>query len=241
MIGTNRSRIELLDGRVSKRLSRLHLRSEAALTRAAHAASLESGFYYVPRVLDADEERGVLVLEFLPDATPLSAWLGSDREMEMLLLAARALAHAHDHVASHLHAVECTEAVAVHGDYNLTNVCYQSGTGRLLIFDWNVPPMFQRQGFFGPAEFDIACFLRALLLSPRRGISRQERAGRAAEFVEAYETARGRRLNRIMLESLLTKVVSRGARRQLGQLKLRSLGKSICLLHTLRREAQRGR
>ena len=216
-----------------KKLSANELQSEALVTAAAHSVSLLSDFYYVPKVLEVDQDRGLLVLEFVPNAVPISRFLNTDREAIVLSSAARALAHAHLRLTSLLQE-GCREkngwpsgAVVIHGDYNLTNVCLQAPQMRLVIFDWNVPPMYRRTSIWGLPEYDVACLIRAAVLSAPLRAFECKGHRRTQIIIQGYETERSGGLDRARLSAQFRDVVVRGAWRQLRQFKWLSLLKSL--------------
>lgn len=209
---------------------------EATLTSLAHDVSRGSGLYYVPKVIEADEKKGRIVLEFLPNLQPVLKVLDTPEELNILRAVAQSLAHIHRYltpvVRTRLELFNGRFDVGVinHGDFNLTNVCIQVPTGRVVIFDWNVPPMYRRSGLLGPPEYDVACFLRSVILSsPMRGFS-VNRERRTGAVIAAYEQSSARILDRDLLSKLLRTAIRSGASRQLRQAKCWSFAKSLYAL-----------
>ncbi len=154
---------------------------EATKTARAGEIGTESGLFYVPRILDLDLDKGVLVLERLRGLVTLLR-LAIDRDARLLELSARAgraLAVIHeqlvlpDKVRHELPAewmapnliVGSDKNVFIHGDFASVNVCLHEPSGRLVILDWSAAPIVGRTPTFGSRYFDILWFVACVFRS----------------------------------------------------------------------------
>jgi len=149
---------------------------EATKTARAGEIGKESGLFYVPRVLDFDQDKGVLELERLNGLVTLLQ-LAIDKDARLLEFsdrAGRALAVIHEQLilpekmkyplppewmAPDLIVGGPDRNVFIHGDFASVNVCLHEASGRLVILDWSAAPIVGRNPTFGSRYFDILWFV----------------------------------------------------------------------------------
>jgi hypothetical protein len=143
---------------------------EAAKTVYAGEIGKESGLFYVPRVLDLDQDKGILELERLHGlVTLLQLAIDKDtRVLEFSQRAGSALAVVHEQLvlpdkdklqlpAEWMDGSD--RNVFIHGDFASINVCLHDPSGRLVILDWSAAPIVGRAPTFGSRYFDILWFI----------------------------------------------------------------------------------
>ena len=150
-----------------------HLRVEAEKSRLAGRIGERSDLFRVPRVLNFDEQAGVLDFERIPDLITYTE-LVMQRQgpyEELASRAGRALAHVHAELV--LHDEMRTPLppewlgserpdVCLHGDFTSNNICVDLGDMSLVIVDWSGAPLVGRGPTVGPGCFDVVWFVRHL-------------------------------------------------------------------------------
>lgn len=174
---------------------------EAAKTRQAFEIGKSSGLFYVPRVLRFDAQAGMLELERVEGLVRLiEMGVRKDKQLgELLKKAGQALAVIHKQLVlpdemKHELPLEWMggsgDNVFIHGDFDLSNVCFQERLGRLVILDWSAAPLLRRTPVFGSRYFDILWFVSdAFSSAPNRGLFSWDAEGIADAFIEGYATA----------------------------------------------------
>ena len=167
---------------------------EAAKTKLAREIGQASGLFYVPRVLDLDQETGVLDFERLDGLVTLHK-LAVDKDVRSLELfekAGRALAVVHEQlVLPDAMKYELPsewmgssdENVFIHGDFACVNLCLHEPSRRLVILDWSAAPLIGRTPTFGSRYFDILWFASCIF---RGGPNRKMWCWNAEEMTEAF-------------------------------------------------------
>ena len=184
---------------------------QAALHRAAHTLSLTSGLFEVPRIVAEDPQAGTMTMEYLPDLLSLKDRLGQGLDTAALLsrigcslgvLHRRLTLPPEQSVAAPQPWLgEASERVCVHGDFNMTNLCYDPRRERLVILDWETSPALPFVCTQASRYLDIAQFVRSLLLQQRSLlIGGLLFIARVHYFLTGYEQGAGVRLDAARLK-----------------------------------------
>ncbi len=182
---------------------------EAAKTKLAHKIGQASGLFYVPKVLNLDEERGVLDFERLRGLSTLyQLAIDKDaRSLELYEKAGQALAVVHerlvlpDEMKYELPSEwmnSSDENVFIHGDFACVNVCLHEPSGQLVILDWSAAPLIGRTPTFGSPYFDVLWFASCVF---RGAPSKKVFSWNAEEMTDAFlrgyaKAASDKKLNR---------------------------------------------
>lgn len=178
MFGSRLSRkssaiVEMTATTVRKRVDQRFLAIEAEVARAAAALGRASGMFYAPRVLNCNVADQLLEIERIPGVTSLSQLLAEQPgRLDILQRAGKALAYIHRdlevppeyRIRLEPHLLAAGNEVCLHGDYNTLNVGYKHADDMLVIWDWASSPILDRRITVGPRCFDLAHFLRSLLV-----------------------------------------------------------------------------
>ncbi len=144
------------------------LRLEAYRTMRAFEIGERSGLFRVPRVLDYDESKGILVLERLHDITTFRAALTASDEGRVLVhevAVCLATIHKHLHLPADMHVPLPPgysfpgPCVALHGDLSANNVFVATSEPRIVILDWQASPVIGGEATVGTPYFDVAWFV----------------------------------------------------------------------------------
>jgi hypothetical protein len=170
------SEVEIHKNTVVKRASPHLMRIEIEKTRQAHEIGKASNLFQAPQVLDFEEATGKALFERIHGLRRLSEALPWRQEYRDLIeVLARSLVLIHQELvlpddmrlplppqlnASH-------DLVFLHGDLTVDNVCINTGTGKLVILDWQLTPLYGGQATFGTRYFDVLWFLGTLINRPR--------------------------------------------------------------------------
>jgi aminoglycoside phosphotransferase (APT) family kinase protein len=182
---------------------------EAAKTKKAGAIGRNSGLFYVPKVLNFNEQTGELDFERVRGLVTLRemAVRKDERLSGLLRRTGEALATIHEHLAlsdemkhelPHEWMDSSDENVFIHGDFTLRNVCFHEPSGQLVILDWSAAPYLGRSGTYGSRFFDIIWFVNYIFLAvPRARLFNWDAPNMADAFLSAYGGHRPEMIGRL--------------------------------------------
>ncbi len=188
---------------------------EATKTQLASEIGKDCGLFYVPKVINLNEEKGILDCERIDGLVPLLNLVGRKDPRLFSLLKKTGLALAIIHKELVLPAemkvnlpdnlMVGQDNVFIHGDLTLGNVCFDESSDRLVIVDWSAAPFFEGQPTFGMRYFDIFWFMTSIFCAPPiKTILYWDGKEMANKFIRGYaESASGRKLDRLMDYSLV--------------------------------------
>ena len=211
---------------------------EVAVTRAAHQLACESDAFYVPEVLDWQPHSGVLSLEYVPNLQPLSACLNQPGPATTLVhRLGRVLGLVHTRLdlppdvalpAPAPWSAEPPDQVVVHGDFNLTNICLQPETDRLVLLDWSTGPALPFVCTHASRYLDLVNIVRCLFLQQPRLIRAARHFNiRRQALLEGYQNAVKRDVDPAQLGTFLCRLGRCITLKQIRQHKLRSLARGL--------------
>jgi len=190
--------MEFIGDIARKRSSGSLLAIEATKTKLAGEIGKDSGLFYVPRVLNFDQDRGLLDFERLSGLVTLLQ-LAIDKDSRLLEFsekAGRALQVIHKQlILPGRIKYELPEEwmdwpdknVFIHGDFASINVCLHEPSGRLVILDWSAAPIIGRTPTFGSRYFDILWFISCVFRgAPRARFLNWNAEGMADAFLKGY-------------------------------------------------------
>jgi hypothetical protein len=165
--------MEVVGEIVRKTVESSLLAVEAAKASRAFEIGRDSGLFSVPKVVNFDDEAGVLEFERLSDlVTLLDLAVRKDQRLpELLKKAGQALAIVHKklilpgemkHELPQEWMAPTGENVFIHGDFACINVCFHEPTNELILLDWSAAPMVGRMPTFGSRYFDMLMFVSSL-------------------------------------------------------------------------------
>ena len=209
--------VEFKETTVVKKVDPALVAIEAEVTQAAHELSENCNLFYCPRVLDCNPQSGTFDLERIEGIVPLADYFDTaGAGIRIIGKVGRALACVHSRLEVPDKAVRPVpsdwqgpdkDCVALHGDFNLINICYKEDTDQIVILDWATGPALKFTGNYGPRYLDLAYFIRSLLLQQRRF---RQAAGlfhrRTNAFLQAYQDELGRPINLDVLSGFLSRV-----------------------------------
>ena len=146
---------------------------EAAKASRAFDIGRESGLFYVPKVVNLDEEAGLLEFERLSDlVTLLDLAIRKDKRLpDLLRKAGKALAVIHRDLVlpeemKHKLPPEWMgsedDNVFIHGDFASINICFREPSNELVIVDFSAAPMVERTPTLGSRYFDVLLFISSI-------------------------------------------------------------------------------
>lgn len=170
---------------------------EAGITQAAHELSQQCSLFYSPRVLDCDLNTGTLQLEHIYGIISLKDYLHENPgDIQVLQDVGQVLAYVHNNLNMPKNIVRnvprnwrvsLQDTVAIHGDFNMVNVCYRKESRQIVILDWATGPALPFRSTIGPRQLDLAQFIRSLLLQQKSFISAIRLfSARKEAFLRAY-------------------------------------------------------
>jgi len=187
---------------------------EATKTKLAGEIGKDSGLFYVPQVLNFDQDRGLLDLERLSGLVTLLQ-LAIDKDARLLELSEKAgqsLAVIHEQLIlpdemKHELPPEwmapdsngsSDQNVFIHGDFGCGNVCFHEPSGQLVILDWSAAPLLGRRPTFGSRYFDILWFMASMFCAaPARKVLSWNAERIVNAFIRRYaESIPGEKLDR---------------------------------------------
>lgn len=186
--------MQLIDDIFQKIGERDILAVEAEKASRAFEIGLDSGLFLVPKVINFDNERGVLKFERLYNlVTLLDMAVCKDQRLPGLLRkAGQALAIVHKKLylpEEMLFALPpewmdpIGENVFIHGDFACINVCFHEPSDELVLLDWSAAPSVGGTPTFGSRYFDVLMFVSSIFHGApwRRALS-----WNAKEMVESF-------------------------------------------------------
>jgi len=167
--------VEFLDNIARKSGDAALLKVEVAKTLAAAEIGRTSGLFRVPGILDFNEATGVLDCERIRGLKTFVEFVIEQKRghAELAERIGRSLARIHaalrleDALRAPLPRVwmgDEHENVFLHGDFTANNVCIDPADMSIVIVDWSAAPFVGRVATFGPASFDVAWFVRHMLM-----------------------------------------------------------------------------
>ena len=177
------------------------IRVEVEKTRRASRIGEETGLFRVPKILDFDETRGVVVFERIFGIEPLvraARWGRQYEELGGRLGASLAAIHGGLSLPSDM-IIRLPEDFAheghdvfLHGDFGVKNICLDRESSSLVILDWQFTDAHGGTATYGSRYFDIIWFVNNLLWVPTMGhLFGDPVKPVARRFVESYHRAAG--------------------------------------------------
>ena len=165
--------MELIDNIARKTGEPNVLALEAAKASQAFDIGRNFGLFYVPRVVNFNEEAVLLEFERLSDlVTLLELAIRKDKRLpDLLKKAGKALAVIHRDLAlpeemKHQLPPEWMDSeednVFIHGDFACINICFREPSNELVILDFSAAPIVDRTPTFGSRYFDILLFISSI-------------------------------------------------------------------------------
>tara|TARA_Y100000031_G_scaffold16921_1_gene17495 strand:- start:1 stop:762 length:762 start_codon:yes stop_codon:yes gene_type:complete len=151
------------------------MRIEVKKTQRAYDIGLDYGLFRVPKVLDYDEVRGVVVLERINEVHPFSTKTNHCRSVIEQIGHSLAIIHQTlslpqtmvNPLPTELFLPE--EEVFLHGDFNGQNICVDPSSNAITIFDWQMTHRHGGKATYGSRYFDLVWFVNYLLWEPTIG------------------------------------------------------------------------
>ena len=149
----------------------IRLRAEAEKTIRAFEIGKDSGLFRVPRVLDYDFSKGILVLERLRNISRLAPVLCSGHEDRQLIdTIAMSLATIHEkmRLSAEMHVPLPAELsfpgsdVVLHGDMAIKNIFLTTDRPGIAILDWQMTMVHGGDATYGTRYFDVMWFVSNL-------------------------------------------------------------------------------
>ena len=158
-----KAQVRILDDRVEKQQKPTSAAIELYGTRMGRQIAAQCGHFHVPRVLESDAERGLIVLERILDAHSLRKVLPTFADpVSLISRVALALAAIH----SLGEACAGSEATGFsHGDFSIDNLFYVESSNQLYVFDWSLPNWWMDSLEYGPYH-DLSIFVMSLFARP---------------------------------------------------------------------------
>jgi len=183
---------------VVKKVDPLLMEIEVGVTQAARELARTSGLFCVPQIIRYDHRSGVIEFERIEGYITLRQLLSrTDDNLEVIRRVGTVLAHIHGHlrVPHDLRfgvLSQCLstggDVVPIHGDFNTINVGYKRETNVIVVLDWASAPILDKRVTMGPRYFDLAHFLRSLLVHQSSTLEAIRRFNcRANMFIESYQ------------------------------------------------------
>jgi hypothetical protein len=151
------------------------MRVEVEKTQRAYEIGLDCDLFRVPRILDYDEVRGVVVLEKINGIQPFFAKI--DYCKSVIERLGRSLAVVHRSLILPQTMVTPLppelflpeREVFFHGDFNGQNICINPSTNAITILDWQMTSRHGGKATYGSRYFDLIWFVNYLLWKPTIG------------------------------------------------------------------------
>jgi hypothetical protein len=153
------------------------------------------GLFRVPKVLDYNEEKGIVIFERLR-IMPISkalAWGEQRNRLARCLGASLAIIHRELTLPSKMRislpkVIDASyDEVYLHGDVTVDNICVSDEWPPIVIVDWQMTRHYGGMSTFGVRYFDILWFLSTLINRPyTRFIYCNPVIPMSAEFIKAY-------------------------------------------------------
>ena len=165
------------------------------LTMAAKIAR-QTNLFEVPRIIEFDEQNGLLTTEWIPDLVPIrNICLPSSNSNSVMRRVGRALAAIHallslpPHLRIGLPAsiADAGNQAFLHGDFSGENVCFRMTDCSVVILDWSMTRLLGGTSTFGTSYFDIAWFINNLFTKPVHALLRGPKPCSSADnFLDGY-------------------------------------------------------
>jgi hypothetical protein len=173
------------------------MRVEVAKTIGGYEIAESCGLFRAPKVLDYNEEAGIVTLERLQDIEPVMPTVAFMKNSDHVLKRmAESLAVIHrsltlpDNMKVALPrelSLEGQTQVFLHGDFNGTNVCIDNRNQSIAILDWQMTSIYGETATYGTRYFDLTWFLNHLFVRPlHRYMFAQPAAPAARLFLQSY-------------------------------------------------------
>ena len=153
----------------------IRLGAEAEKTIRAFNVGKESGLFCVPRVLDYDSSKGILVLERLRNIRQLRSVLCGGWEGKSLVETIKtigsslAVIHSNMHIPEEMHVALPPELsfrgsdVVLHGDMSTKNIFITTDRPGIAILDWQMTLVHGGDATYGTRYFDAMWFTSNLI------------------------------------------------------------------------------
>lgn len=147
------------------------IRVEVVKTSVAYDVSVQTGMFRVPKIVDADPDRGWFVMERIPGIRGVGFLRSRKKALgPFLRRVGSAISEIHNQMTlpddlkkpmpPEWDALDVERQVYFHGDLSIENVAYVDGSDVPVIIDWHLTPRIRGGATWGPRYFDI-CWLIA--------------------------------------------------------------------------------
>lgn len=166
------STIQIGKNTVTKTAAPDLMRIEVEKTRRAFEIGRDCGLFRVPRVLDYDEDKGVVVYERIKGIQPAISRVKQSRPIVERIGRSLAVIHRTLSLPQEMVAPLPPEFVLpgtevfLHGDFNCCNVCLHACSDAIVIIDWQMTARHGGQATYGSRYFDLLWFVNYLLWTP---------------------------------------------------------------------------
>lgn len=156
------------------------MRIEVEKTRRAFEIGKNCGLFRVPRLLDFNEPKGIVIFERLYNIQNISKILAIQHKSNILHVKkiAESLAVIHRELILPENMISPLpdrfqfpgNSVFIHGDFNGLNVCIDNTDGSIVILDWQTTGECGGQATYGSFYFDLMFFINWIFLWTFRSI-----------------------------------------------------------------------
>jgi hypothetical protein len=163
--------ISILENTVIKTNRPIRARIEAEKTIRAFEIGKSSGLFRVPRVLDYDDSKGIIVLERLKNITKLGPVLCSGaggRKIVETIADSLSIIHSNLCLPDEMRVPLPEELsfpgddVYLHGDFSIKNVFVTTDRPGIAILDWQTTWVHEANATYGTRYFDVMFFLSSI-------------------------------------------------------------------------------
>lgn len=159
---------------VLKKVDPRFVETEVRVTQVAYDLARTSGLFCVPQVIGYDLRTGLIEFERVNGFITLGEFLAKKPNNTIILRrVGKVLAHIHKHLQVPSDLCLCvasqwlnpnSDVVPLHGDFNTINVGYKKDADVIVVWDWASDPILGARITMGPRYFDLAHFLRSMLV-----------------------------------------------------------------------------
>lgn len=166
--------IQFSDDTVTKIASPERMRIEVEKSRRAFEIGQACGLFYVPRVLDYDEDKGMVVFEKLNIRPIFHAvkWGCEYNIMGERLGRCLAVIHKELELPDEMKIALLPEIslpgdyVCLHGDFGTFNIFLENNSSKIVIIDWQTSILVGGEATYGTRYFDLMWFINNIIYRP---------------------------------------------------------------------------
>ena len=151
------------------------MRIEVEKTIRAYKIGQECGLFRVPRVLDYNDDKGLVVLERIHRAKGVRDLIAFGRIDESLIETfGKAIAIIHKdlvlpsemRISLPFELALNQNEVFLHGDLSVDNVCVVDSKPPIVILDWQMTLIYGGKATYGTCYYDLAFFINTMFIRP---------------------------------------------------------------------------